>query len=528
MNHLGVVALILLCESSLSGPSIPSPSSSPQNDIATKQTPASSTRSTSLNRMFNRTSNATIPYSAPLESKLTEEASLSTTAYTGTTGSSWPSTITSGVPTTDTPKIVHRCRNDELECPGKKCTAITPSTKTAMGYYNIPIKCECTGRGDREGWYRPNRELIATNTHNIYNKIYNKTILNVKCNSRYIPRKNFKTGCTWFSTYSLSDGVTMVSYRVGDPDTCEQGNRAERSAETQTALYTTQPVQRWKIFTKDPWVTNTANQPEMCRPGTHYCSSGQCWIKTEVSSGKYAHKDGYGIVNCSCIIPGTGKDTDDIRWHFSDNDKRIRYPMVRFIQCNQHSYDLNIGQHTMVTCGWFTEDRFTKSFRSNANEAWNYEKWSKGLKIVGTPYDCALESKKFGEMLIAIIIFVILFLAIIVFIWALRRNGHCGTDVVTDSASNPPLPSVSQVPRPTDPTWLRTPSIPTYSECLEGSHRIVSDSNYISLPTTEEQGPPSYGDDLLEKLPPAYEDIEGHEDLYNVAGNAEHVIESRV
>ena len=129
-------------------------------------------------------------------------------------------------------------------------------------------------------------------------------------------------------------------------------------------------------------------------------------------------------------------------------------------------------------------------------------------------------------MLIAIIIFVILFLAIIVFIWALRRNGHCGTDVATDA----PLPSVSQVPtpRPTDPTLLRTPSIPTYSECLEGSHRIVSDSNYVSLPTTEEQGPPSYGDDLLEKLPPAYEDIEGHEDLYNVAGNADHMIQSRV
>ena len=69
----------------------------------------------------------------------------------------------------------------------------------------------------------------------------------------------------------------------------------------------------------------------------------------------------------------------------------------------------------------------------------------------------------------------------------------------------PPEPPA---PRPTNPTLIRLDSIPTYSECITASDRVVSNNDYVSLPTEEEL------DGLPGVAPPSYEEVQEHGELY--------------
>ena len=123
-------------------------------------------------------------------------------------------------------------------------------------------------------------------------------------------------------------------------------------------------------------------------------------------------------------------------------------------------------------------------------------------------------------------------LILIVTMWKLRRKGYCGGNII--SSANQAIPydaptsedrtqhgllssePASQSQRPSNPTILRTASIPTYRECLDGSDRVVAENNYVTLPT-DEPSPPSYDNGSLEAPPPTYEDVQEHQDLYTVA-----------
>ena len=140
------------------------------------------------------------------------------------------------------------------------------------------------------------------------------------------------------------------------------------------------------------------------------------------------------------------------------------------------------------------------------------------------------ENKSSKNIFGLVAVVMVVLVAFIFVVWTLRKKGYCGgntgsgthqsvpTDVPADSPqqepSQPPAPD-NPPPRPSNPTFLRTASIPTYSECVDGSDRVEAENNYVSLPT-EEQSPPSYTDELPGVAPPTYEEVQEHEHLYNM------------
>ena len=114
-------------------------------------------------------------------------------------------------------------------------------------------------------------------------------------------------------------------------------------------------------------------------------------------------------------------------------------------------------------------------------------------------------------------------------IWKLRKKGYCGgrsrnprthrnDHQVWNSDYHGLSPSEPQTSpqRPSNPTILRTASIPTYRECLDGSDRVVAENNYVTLPTDEPR-PPSNNNRTVDDLPPTYEVVQENQNLYAVA-----------
>ena len=128
MTRVTTLLLILHCGTTYSLTT--SYTSSSQNNIVTK--PATD----SQEERHNRTSNATIPYSAPLEPKLTDEdpttgtswttgmsrgITVTGTTVTGTTGTGTTVTGTTGTGTTPVTPVT--CKSDEVPCKQDICSA---------------------------------------------------------------------------------------------------------------------------------------------------------------------------------------------------------------------------------------------------------------------------------------------------------------------------------------------------------------------------------------------------------------------
>ena len=83
-----------------------------------------------------------------------------------------------------------------------------------------------------------------------------------------------------------------------------------------------------------------------------------------------------------------------------------------------------------------------------------------------------------------------------------------GVNPEEEEDPQPPPPTEPSAPRPTNPTLLRIDSIPTYTECVTSSDRVVSNNDYVSLPTEEEL------EELPGVAPPSYEEVQEHSELY--------------
>ena len=129
------------------------------------------------------------------------------------------------------------------------------------------------------------------------------------------------------------------------------------------------------------------------------------------------------------------------------------------------------------------------------------------------------ESQETGSKIVVLLIIFLVIVVTLVLICLCRRkccnsnsaerNQSAPTNVpdglVPEEELPPPEPPA---PQPTNPTLIRLDSIPTYSECITASDRVVSNNDYVSLPTEEELN------ELPGVAPPSYEEVQEHGELY--------------